>query len=418
MNLIKQRLVTFFQAYPKDALYFMAASFMNATGKAILWPLTTLYVHEVLGRSYGEAGMVLLYQALAGIAGEFAGGALYHRLGAKTLIVSSMALSACLLGSIVFVDDYWLFVALVCVNGFMNGIAVPSINAYVGFRWKEYRRKLYNAIYVGNNTGLAIGAALGGLIASFSFPLTYAVTSVSTFAFAVFLFFFMKPASHDDDYPAAASSALDGNGDGSVLRNLLNVRVYLFLGLGALFYYISFTLWSNGIAPYLTEQGYPLTMYSLLWTINGIVIFAGQPVTNFIKSTIAKSLVAQIVMSSSCYALGLGFILLFHQGYLFLVIGMIVCTIGEMLLLPAIPTFYSERTGKAAPFFMGLSGGFGNTGRMTGPTLYGNVYDHWGVVPVLVIGTCASVISVGFFLIHASLHKEKASLTQRQAVTY
>ena len=36
--------------------------------------------------------------------------------------------------------------------------------------------------YVGNNTGLAIGACLGGLIASISFPLTYAVTSMSTFA--------------------------------------------------------------------------------------------------------------------------------------------------------------------------------------------------------------------------------------------
>ncbi|MDF2958566.1 MAG: arabinose transporter permease [Paenibacillus sp.] len=416
MNLIKQRLVTFFQAYPKDALYFMAASFMNATGKAILWPLTTLYVHEVLGRSYGEAGMVLLYQALAGILGELAGGALYHRLGAKTLIVSSMAFSACLLGSIVFINEYWLFVVIVCVNGFMNGIAVPSINAYVGFRWKEYRRKLYNAIYVGNNTGLAIGAALGGFIASFSFPLTYAVTAVSTFAFAVFLTFFMKPANDDESYRVSSSSTLNGNE--SALSNLKNFRIYLFLGLGALFYYISFTLWSNGIAPYLTEEGFPLTMYSLLWTINGIVIFAGQPLTNLIKSTIAKSLVAQIVMSSACYALGLGFILFFHHAYLFLVIGMIVCTIGEMLLLPAIPTFYSERTGRAAPFFMGVSGGFGNAGRMTGPTLYGNLYDHWGVVPVLIAGTSASVISMGFFLIHASLHKEKTKVSQGQVMTY
>ncbi|GAB7056985.1 MULTISPECIES: hypothetical protein [unclassified Paenibacillus] len=63
---------------------------------------------------------------------------------------------------------------------------------------------------------------------------------------------------------------------------------------------------------------------------------------------------------------------------MFLVFGMIVCTIGEMLLLPAIPTFFSERTGKSAPFYMGLSDGFGNVGRMTRPTIYGNVYDHWG----------------------------------------
>jgi len=418
---MKRRLQLFFQAYPKDALYFMAASFMNATGKAILWPLTTLYVHQVLGRSYGEAGLVLLYQALAGILGEFAGGALYHRLGPKRLIIGSMVLQSALLSSVVWTHDYWLFVLLISLNGFMNGIAQPSINAYVGFRWKEHRRKLYNAIYVGNNTGLAIGAALGGLIASISFPLTYMVTSLSTLAFAVFLFFFMQ-AKQEEESPAAAA-AIPGSGgvkrEESVLRHLTHFRIYLFLGLGALFYYISFTLWSNGIAPYLTERGYPLTMYSLLWTINGIVIFAGQPVTGWIKATVAKSLVAQIVMSSLCYALGLGFILGFHQTYIFLAVGMVICTIGEMLLLPAIPTFYSERTGRAAPFFMGLSGGFGNVGRMTGPTIYGNVYDHWGIVPVLLVGTCAAVISLALFLIHASLHKEsKSKLGRGEVMTY
>lgn len=416
MNLIQKRWLLFFQAYPKDALYFMAASFVNATGKAILWPLTTLYVHEVLGRSYGQAGLVLLYQALAGILGEIVGGALYHKLGPKKLIVSSMVLTASLLGSVVFVHDYWIFVAIVSVNGFMNGIAIPSINAYVGFRWKEHRRKLYNAIYVGNNTGLAIGAAVGGAIASVSFPLTYTVTSVSTLAFGVFLFFFMK-TSPDDSVSATKTADTLGENQ-SAYQHIVNFRIYLFLGLGALFYYIAFTLWSNGIAPYLTEQGYPLTMYSLLWTINGIVIFAGQPVTGWIKSTIAKSLVAQIVMSSLCYSLGLGFIMLFHHSYLFLVVGMIVCTIGEMLLLPAIPTFYSERTGRAAPFFMGLSGGFGNVGRMTGPTLYGNLYDHWGIVPVLLAGTCASVVSLVFFLMHAALHKEKKSKVSSSVVTY
>lgn len=420
MNPMIKRWMTFYKAYPADALYFMAASFMNATGKAILWPLTTLYVHEQLGRSYGEAGMVLLFQALAGILGEIVGGSLYHRLGPKTLIVGSMALSAAGLASVVAIDHYWTYVGVICAYGFMNGIAIPSINAYVGFRWKEHRRKLYNAIYVGNNTGLAIGAAAGGLIASVSFPLTYAVTSLTTLLFAVFLFFFMK-AQPVPEAPASAGGTLaDADDSRSHLRNLANFRVYLFIGLGAMFYYVSFTLWSNGIAPYLTEEGYPLTMYSLLWTINGIVIFAGQPVIALIKHTVAKSLVSQIVASALCYTAGIGFILFFHQSYAFFVVGMIISTIGEMLLLPAIPTFFSERTGRAAPFFMGLTGGFGNVGRMTGPTIYGNLYDRWGVTPVLLVGACASLIALVFFLIHASLHKgaEEPKVNRRRAVSY
>ncbi|ALS23490.1 hypothetical protein [Paenibacillus naphthalenovorans] len=104
---------------------------------------------------------------------------------------------------------------------------------------------------------------------------------------------------------------------------------------------------------------------------------------------------------------------------MFLVFGMIVCTIGEMLLLPAIPTFFSERTGKSAPFYMGLSGGFGNVGRMTRPTICGNVYDHWGVLPVIVIGTLTSAVSLLFFLMHASLHKlSKENVSKGQVATY
>lgn len=60
--------------YPRDALLFIAASFVNSTGKAIMWPLTTLYVHNIMGKSYGEAGLIVLYQALCSVIGEIVGG--------------------------------------------------------------------------------------------------------------------------------------------------------------------------------------------------------------------------------------------------------------------------------------------------------------------------------------------------------
>lgn len=81
--------------------------------------------------------------------------------------------------------------------------------------------------YVGNNTGLAIGACLGGLIASISFPLTYAVTSMPTFAFAVFLFFFMT-FSAQDEIPAENAAAAHAKSE-SPLRDLTRFHIYLFL---------------------------------------------------------------------------------------------------------------------------------------------------------------------------------------------
>ncbi|MFX3631607.1 MAG: MFS transporter [Candidatus Pristimantibacillus sp.] len=403
---VRKRFSHFFSSYPQGALSFVAASFVNAIGTSILWPLTTLYVHQVLGRSYGEAGMVLLFQALAGIVGQLAGGALYHRLGPKNLIVGSMLLSAVLIGLVILTQDYWIYVLMTSIYGLMNGIAMPSINAYIGFRWKEHRRKLYNDIYVGNNIGLAIGASVGGIIAAFSFSLTYIATAVSTLAFGVFLIYFMKA---DGDEPSPANGASEVKiavaDDSSLLSKLGNIKMYLFLGLGSMLFFAALMIWNSGIAPYLTEQGHSLSMYSLLWSINGIVIFAGQPITNWIKRQLHGSLGLEVVASSVCYTIGFVFIAIFHDSYLFLVMGMIICTLGEMLLLPVIPTFFSENSGKSAPFYMGIVGGFGSAGRMIAPTIYGMIYDNTGISLVLYIGAGASALSFIVFVVHAYLYR-------------
>ncbi|MFF2482719.1 MFS transporter [Paenibacillus sp. NPDC058071] len=416
MNL-KQSWQKWLGGYPKDALGFIAASFANAIGGSILWPLTTLYVHQVLGRSYGEAGMVLLFQALAGVIGQLAGGALYHRLGPKRLIVSSMIISGGMIGLVVFTREYWIYVIMTSLYGLMNGVAVPAINAYIGFRWPEHRRKLYNAIYVGNNVGLAIGASVGGLIAAFSFSLTYVITAVSTLAFGLFLVFFMqaerRPAIRADGTGkvsiASSGEGSDTSGDEPLSKKLLAFRMYLFLGIGQMLFFVSIMIWNSGIAPYLTDEGYSLSMYSLLWTINGIVIFAGQPITNGIKRLLGGSLRMEIVASSVLCTVGYLFIAVWHDVYWCLVIGMIICTLGEMLLLPVIPTFFSENAGKSAPFYMGIVGGFGSAGRMIAPTIYGTMYDHTGIAPVLYLGAGASLLSFGIFVIHAYLHRPAIS---------
>ncbi|OMF37756.1 arabinose ABC transporter permease [Paenibacillus sp. FSL H8-0548] len=394
---------------PRDAIFFLMASFVNSTGKAIMWPLTTIYVHNVMGKSYGEAGLVLLYQALFSVFGEFIGGNLYYRVGPKAMITGAFFVSASALFAIALTDSWTLYVILVCMLGVSNGISMPSMNAYVGFRWKEHRRQLYNVMYVCNNFGLSIGAMVGGLIASISFSLTYMLTGGTTLVFAIFLFYFMKESK--------ASDLIDGSLDSKpkkaapqVVMNrkqlLGNFRTYLFLAFGSMFFWLSFTQWSTGVAPYIDEKGLDLKYYSLLWTVNGVVILAGQPLTSWIKKRFAQDIVKQMVISAAFTVTAFSFVLIFHDYYFYLVIGMILATLGEMMLLPTIPTFFSERTGVYAPFYMGLAGGFANLGRMIGPLVFGHVFDWWGIAPVFLIGTLAALAALLMFFIHANLNKD------------
>ncbi|MFD2369585.1 MFS transporter [Brevibacillus sp. GCM10020057] len=392
------------QRYPREALLFLVASFINASGSAFMWPLNTLYVHTVLGRSMTEAGFALMLQSLAGIIGQFAGGALFHRLGAKRLIVGSLFIQGCLQLAIPFTGSWPLYLAIMIGLGFTLNLSSPAIQAFIGFRWKEQRRELFNVIYVANNLGMAIGTSLAGIVAAISFQLTFMLNSASTLLFALFFFVFMKHISHRELVGDSAALA-EKRSLKETWQLLYRYQLYLFMALGAGLIFFSTSVWNTGVAPYVTGLGMPLSAYSWLWTINGIIIFAGQPVTSLIKRLLQQSLPAQMVASAAAYAGGFGFMLLFHNSYAAFVLGMIITTFGEMLLAPTIPTFITEKTSESAPFYLGVVGGITALGRLLGPLAMGYMFDRGGIQPALLLAMSMSLTAVLFCLGHASFHR-------------
>ncbi|MOA53873.1 Major Facilitator Superfamily protein [compost metagenome] len=88
-------------------------------------------------------------------------------------------------------------------------------------------------------------------------------------------------------------------------------------------------------------------------------------------------------------------------------LAMVLATFGEMLISPAIPEFISERTGKAAPFYIGLVGGMGAAGRVVGPLAMGMLFDWNGLIPVVWLSVIVSVFAIVSFVIHAYMNREK-----------
>ncbi|MBD3917437.1 MFS transporter [Paenibacillus sp. PR3] len=410
---------------PRDAVYFLAASFANSVGMAIMWPLTTFYVHNVLGQSYGDAGMVVFFQSLFSVFGQFSGGQLYYRLGPKNMIAGSFVIASILLLLIAATSSWPLYIVCLSLFGFANGVAMPAMNAYIGFRWKEHRRELYNVMYVCNNFGVSVGAAVGGLVAAVSFSLTYVLTGGTMMVFALFLFVFIRGASAvgasgaDGGATADADASANGSRSGMEERDkhtynrrdlLRNVNLYLYISLGSMFYWITFQQWSTGVAPYMEEHGLGMDLYSLLWTVNGVVIVAGQPITSWMKRRkLANTISKQMLLSSLFTLFACMFIFAFHAHYAYLMIGMVLATFGEMLLLPAILTYLSERTGANAPFYMGLNGALANVGRMLGPLMFGHAFDLWGVNVVFLLGTLSALVALLLFYAHRHVNRKPQS---------
>ncbi|QAY68030.1 MFS transporter [Paenibacillus protaetiae] len=417
----------FLHNYPKEVNVFLAASLVNSAGGSLMWPLISMYVFDELGKSMAAAGFVILVQSVGAILGQLAGGALYHKLGVKKLIVGAILANALALFALPLLSLYWIpFIVTMGLIGFFNAMSFPAIQAFIGFRFADRRAELFNVTYVASNIGIAIGTALSGFLADVSYSLSFILNGLSSVVFAAFFFVYLRKIRMPD-FAAAPSPGRDSNpasangpgkrpkaAGGGFWPLLANTRVYLFMSIGTLLIYLGNSMWNTGISPSIISEGLPKSMYGFLWTLNGILIFVAQPVTMLIKRFAARTVTSQMTGSGLLYMFGF-FIILLLPSYTGMVIGMTFVTLGEMLIAPATPAFISEHAGKNAPFYIGLTGGISAIGRVIGPYVMGSLYDHGGLAPVLRLAVFAGLASALFFMLHTRLNRPIAAAVAREA---
>ncbi|TCM96287.1 MFS transporter [Paenibacillus sp. BK033] len=400
--------------YPKEIKVFLIASLINAIGSALMWPLVTMFVFDQLGRTMSDAGLVILVQSIGGIAGQLLGGALYHRVGVKKLIIGALALNAAGLLLLPVLSHAWtVFIVMMGLIGLFNALSMPAIQAFIGFRFAKQRGELFNIVYIANNIGVAVGTALSGFLADVSYSLSFVLNGVTSGVFALFFLFYLQRVGTGSGDHAAELIRKKRAASGAGLWQLLtDIRLYLFMALGGMLINLGNSIWNTGVSPFIIEQGMSKQMFGYLWTLNGILIFVAQPVTNLIKRLAASSIKAQLTASAVLYLSGYAVILLMHS-FPGMVIGMILTTLGEMLIAPAIPAFLSENSGKNAPFYLGLTGGIGSAGRVIGPYMMGGLYDGGGLTPVAWLAVITAALSAGSFLIHSLVNKKNQGPAKR-----
>ena len=59
--------------------WLLCGSLIVSIGNSLLWPLTTIYLHDYLHQTLTTAGLVLFINSLALIAGSYFGGYIYDK---------------------------------------------------------------------------------------------------------------------------------------------------------------------------------------------------------------------------------------------------------------------------------------------------------------------------------------------------
>ncbi len=365
---------------------------IQSTGMSFFWPFTTIYVHTVLHHSVAAAGVVLMIQSGASVVGSTVGGRLFDRIGGVWTV--SLGISGAILSlvGLHLVDGFLAYGTLVTGFGLFTGLIAPSMYAFSVSAWPEGGRQAFNAIYVAQNLGVAVGSLTAGLVAQAGgLRSTFLVNAVLLAIFlAIVLTGYRGPS-----FRVAARAPISETPKG---RPGIPAWGPLILMAGLMLDWTAYSQWTTTTSTYMHREGYSLALYSLLWSINGGVILLGQPVISYLTERF-RDVKWQLLVGNACFLAGFLVLVVTHRyaGYL---IAMLLTTWGEMFVWPGVPTrTYQITPSEHVGYYQGLVGGAGSAGRMLGPLIGGFLYQGVSrpVLYTLMVGIFA-IASACFYL--------------------
>lgn len=358
---------------PKALWLLIIGMLVNVTGASFLWPLNAIYIHDHLGKALSVAGIVLMLNSGASVIGNLCGGFLYDKLGGYRSILLGIIISVLSLAGMTIWHGWPHYVIFLIFLGLGSGIVFPSMFAMAGFVWKEGGRKAFNAIYVAQNAGVAIGSALGGFVASFSFDYIFLANLFMYIAFLFIAFFGYKNIAPKQLSQTNVLEQLKPIRNKKKIIALVIICVAYFLG------WVAYVQWQATISTYTQEINITLKQYSMLWTVNGALIVFAQPLLQRILKRFEDNLKGQMFVGFSIFIISFG-VVGSSSNFKGFLAAMIILTIGEMLVWPVIPTIANKLAPKGREgFYQGIVNSTATGGRMVGPLFGGILVVMYGM---------------------------------------
>lgn len=303
------------------AMWVLALStLVNRLGTMVMFFLA-LWLVQARGWTPARAALgMALYGAGALVASPFSGW-VADRWGHRRTLAWSLALSAGLLLLFPLVQAPALLLPLIAIWSAATQAYWPASMALITDLVPATDRKQAFVLHrLASNLGIAVGPALGGFIAHYSYNALFWIDAATTFlGVAVLLAWVVQPAAP----PPPEQPSVSGWRD----RRLLYLLAAL-LPATAVFTQI------HGVFPLYVcrDLGHDTRTYGLLFTLNTLLILVAEVALNQRLAHWRHG--RQLALGALLFGLGFGALAGFRTLPL-LVVSTVIWTIGEMVFLPA-----------------------------------------------------------------------------------
>ncbi|HUU83651.1 MAG TPA: MFS transporter [Phycisphaerae bacterium] len=389
--------------FPRAVYVLCLGTFINRAGTFLL-PFLTLYLvgERGLGIRFATVGMSA-YGAGA-IAGSLLGGHLADLIGRRAVMLISLLGGAAVLRFFGYITDPWSILAAVVVFTVLAEMYRPAASAMIADLVEPDRRpQAFGLMYVAVNLGFAIGALVGGWLATVWFTWLFWGDALTAAAYAVIILFCIRETmpSHPTGIAATAEPVptLEGNALATVapyrnasdtlpdaaraksrrfeaLSHMLGDRTFVVFCLGCILCGIVFFQAMSTFPLFLGRRGLGPDAYGSLISINGAMIVLCQlPVAAFISRFHRGTVVA---LAAVVLAVGFGATNLAQTWPQFAFV-VVLWTCGELMQAPLMSSIVTDLApARFRARYLGVFSMCFSSANMIGAPLGGAVLARWG----------------------------------------
>jgi predicted MFS family arabinose efflux permease len=322
---------------PRSVWSVSASQLVNRAGSMVL-SFLVLYLTRDRGFSAESAGFVLfLYGLGAIVAGPFAG-RLADRWGAVPLMRASLLLSGAMLLVYPLARSAFAIGAVTIVLAMLTEAFRPAAMAFVGEVVSPARRKSAFAVYrLAINLGMAIGPAIGGVLATLSFRYLFLADGATSIAAGLVLVMAALPARGRSRAPHGAVS--------TATRLRLSTAAhadprFLFFLAGVLPVTVIFFQHISSMPLYIVRDlGLSPKTFGLLFSLNCLLIVVLEIPLNVATAHWPHR--RTLALGAALSGAGFG-AMAFARDFWTLAGTVVVWTFGEMLFFPASAAYATD----------------------------------------------------------------------------
>ncbi len=336
MHTLPQRARAVYHEYPRQFWIVVGASFIDRIGGALIFPFFSLYITRRFGVGMTEVGVLFGLYAVATMFGTTLGGALTDHFGRKNVLLTGLIVSGLTSLALGLVTELWMFYVMSAVAGLFAEAAGPAQQAMLtDLLPKKQRTDGFGIMRVAMNLAVAIGPALGGLLASTSYLALFVADTITSLVTALILH-----RAVAETRPQNGESADEAqNGLGHTFRGynlVLRDRAFIAFMLLSVITTIVYMQMYSTLSVYLRDiHGVPERGFGFIMSLNAALVVGLQ----FIITRRIRRYAPLVMMAVGTlfYALGFGMYAFVGTFALFL-LAISVVTIGEMIVVPTSQT--------------------------------------------------------------------------------